>query len=287
MVARGRHQSGRAVIFAGITVMISLLGLFIIGLVVRARPGRRQRRQRAGHDGRRGHAAAGAARLRRHARSTTRRGPRPSPSRVRRCWPWSACSPASASASRCSALRRRRDRHRRQLPAVRPQPAHSRCRTATRKPREQQLLVPLEPPHPAPPVAAAASSGVGHPGRCWRMPLFSHAPRLRRRRQRSPKDTDHAQAYDLLAEGFGPGSNGPLFLASTDPTIDAQTARRRSTPRSRPTRTSRSSRPASSVADGTLVRGRRIPTSSPQDEATTELVTACATTCCPRHRAST
>ncbi len=31
------------------------------------------------------------------------------------------------------------------------------------------------------------------------------------------KDTTVRQAYDLISDSFGPGSNGPLFLASTDP----------------------------------------------------------------------
>ena len=31
------------------------------------------------------------------------------------------------------------------------------------------------------------------------------------------------RAYDLLADGFGPGSNGPLVLVSTDPAASAET----------------------------------------------------------------
>ncbi|MGB8859616.1 MAG: MMPL family transporter [Ilumatobacteraceae bacterium] len=36
-----------------------------------------------------------------------------------------------------------------------------------------------------------------------------------------PKDTTVRQAYDTLAGAFGPGSNGPLYLVSTDPAADA------------------------------------------------------------------
>ena len=39
-----------------------------------------------------------------------------------------------------------------------------------------------------------------------------------------PEDTTTRQAYDLLADGFGPGFNGPLILASELPAgTDAST----------------------------------------------------------------
>ncbi len=37
------------------------------------------------------------------------------------------------------------------------------------------------------------------------------------------KDTTVRQSYDTIAAAFGPGSNGPLFLATTDPNANAQT----------------------------------------------------------------
>jgi len=37
----------------------------------------------------------------------------------------------------------------------------------------------------------------------------------------SPKDSTVRQAYDLVAGGFGPGANGPLVMISTDPKADA------------------------------------------------------------------
>ena len=46
-----------------------------------------------------------------------------------------------------------------------------------------------------------------------RQPLSFAAAGAIRRRQR-PCLFDHAQAYDLLTLGFGPGFNGPLFLVA-------------------------------------------------------------------------
>ena len=40
----------------------------------------------------------------------------------------------------------------------------------------------------------------------------------------APEGQTVREAYDLIAEGFGPGANGPLFLASTDPAGSATTA---------------------------------------------------------------
>ena len=57
--------SGRAVLFAGATVIISLHGLVPDGSGVRARPRDRRRTGCARDDGRRGHAAPGVARVRR------------------------------------------------------------------------------------------------------------------------------------------------------------------------------------------------------------------------------
>ena len=87
-----------------------------------------------------------------------------------------------------------------------------------------------------------------------------------------PKDTMTRQAYDLISEGFGPGANGPLVIAAELPdagakgTIDALAADLRQeegiayVP------------PVRFNADGTAAIVTVIPTTSPQDEATTELV---------------
>ncbi|HSB85068.1 MAG TPA: MMPL family transporter, partial [Ilumatobacteraceae bacterium] len=39
------------------------------------------------------------------------------------------------------------------------------------------------------------------------------------------EDTTARQAYDLVAEGFGPGASSPLILLSTDPAVTAETAK--------------------------------------------------------------
>ncbi|HEX6204747.1 MAG TPA: MMPL family transporter [Solirubrobacterales bacterium] len=87
-----------------------------------------------------------------------------------------------------------------------------------------------------------------------------------------PKDTMTRQAYDLISEGFGPGANGPLVIAAELPdagakgTIDALAADLRQddgvayVP------------PVRFNSDDTAAIVTVIPTTSPQDEATTELV---------------
>ncbi len=87
-----------------------------------------------------------------------------------------------------------------------------------------------------------------------------------------PSGQTTRKAYDLLATGFGPGSNGPLFLvtdlpAGTDPALlDTITAAVKSTPGV----ASAVARPAD--AGGTIVSWFVVPTTAPQDEATTTLV---------------
>ncbi len=86
-----------------------------------------------------------------------------------------------------------------------------------------------------------------------------------------PKETTVRQAYDTLADSFGPGSNGPLFLVSTDPAANAASV---------------------AVVDSALVADPNVafatpgfdignstwawtvyPKTAPQDEATADLVT--------------
>jgi RND superfamily putative drug exporter len=87
----------------------------------------------------------------------------------------------------------------------------------------------------------------------------------------SPQSLTTRQAYDLLADGFGPGFNGPLVLAAdlgdasvddlaplaeavaADPSVQAVT-------------------PVVPNEDGTAAVLRVIPTTSPQDERTSDLV---------------
>jgi len=85
-------------------------------------------------------------------------------------------------------------------------------------------------------------------------------------------DTMTRQAYDLISEGFGPGANGPLVIAAelpdagAKPTVDTLVADLREeqgvayVP------------PARFNSDGTAAIITVVPTTSPQDEATSELV---------------
>jgi len=85
-------------------------------------------------------------------------------------------------------------------------------------------------------------------------------------------ETMTRQAYDLISEGFGPGANGPLVIAAELPdasdkgTVDALVAdlRQDSGIAYVP--------PARFNSDGTAAIVTVIPTTSPQDEATSELV---------------
>jgi RND superfamily putative drug exporter len=87
-----------------------------------------------------------------------------------------------------------------------------------------------------------------------------------------PPDTMTRQAYDLNAEGFGPGSNGPLVVASElpDPAAKADVAAL--------AERLRDDRGVAFVADprisddGSAAFLTVIPRGSPQDEETTELV---------------
>ena len=89
-------------------------------------------------------------------------------------------------------------------------------------------------------------------------------------------------AYDRLAEGFGPGFNGPLVLAAACPRA-ATAALRASAPRSPPTRRRRchagALNPAGDAATLTV-----IPATSPQDERTSQLVERLRDTSSPRPR---
>ena len=97
-----------------------------------------------------------------------------------------------------------------------------------------------------------------------------------------PTETDARQAYDLLAEGFGPGFNGPFVItAVTDGTGDgaAQVATLRQvladTPgvaAVTPPIPSNGVDPTADPAEAEAWLLSLVPTTAPQDEATTELV---------------
>jgi RND superfamily putative drug exporter len=89
-----------------------------------------------------------------------------------------------------------------------------------------------------------------------------------------PKDTTTRQAYDLLAEGFGPGFNGPLVLATelpegTDPTSLQQVTDALSAD---PGVARVSPAIPNDEANPTAALWRLTPTTAPQDAATTDLV---------------
>jgi RND superfamily putative drug exporter len=84
-----------------------------------------------------------------------------------------------------------------------------------------------------------------------------------------PAGSTTRQAYDLLAEGFGPGFSGPLAVVSVDGDAVALQQRLASTP---------------GIARALPPMGTTVlafPTTSPQDEATAELVTRLRTDVLP------
>jgi RND superfamily putative drug exporter len=87
-----------------------------------------------------------------------------------------------------------------------------------------------------------------------------------------PSDKTTRKAYDLLAEGFGPGSNGPLVLVTDVPpgtdqaTIGQVTAAVKATPGVKLATN------ATMNTDGTAAQWVVIPSTSPQDAKTTALV---------------
>ena len=162
------------------------------------------------------------------------------------------------------AARLRRPQHRAPARAVREQ-ERARLR--------HLALVPLEPVRPAPALGRRRSAGWPScspwPRRSSACASGSPTPGTTRR----PYTT--RQAYDLLADGFGPGFTAPLVLAVQGATGDdllsrRRRGRRRSSPRS--TAWPRSRRPIVNEAGDTAVRhaGRRPP--RPRTQATEDLV---------------
>ncbi len=87
-----------------------------------------------------------------------------------------------------------------------------------------------------------------------------------------PPDTMTRQAYDLISEGFGPGTNGPLVIAAELPASGAQSGLDRLAAAARRQQgvafvPNPVVNPARTAAIVTV-----IPTTSPQDQATTDLV---------------
>jgi putative drug exporter of the RND superfamily len=89
-----------------------------------------------------------------------------------------------------------------------------------------------------------------------------------------PDGTDTKVAYDLLADGFGPGFNGPMAVATTlpdgmapdDPALEAVGTALADTPGVA------FASPGQPSEDGAAVLWQVVPDTAPQDQATTDLV---------------
>jgi RND superfamily putative drug exporter len=88
----------------------------------------------------------------------------------------------------------------------------------------------------------------------------------------APEDTTHRQAYDLLAEGFGPGFNGPLLLVSEVPPGTDPAALARVSDTLGATAGIAGVSPPVPNDDGDVVRWVAVPETAPQDADTTSLV---------------
>jgi putative drug exporter of the RND superfamily len=87
-----------------------------------------------------------------------------------------------------------------------------------------------------------------------------------------PEDTDTRQAYDLLAEGFGPGFNGPMVVTTELPSGADQAVLDRVGEALATTPGVAFASPARMSEDGEAAIWQIIPETAPQDEATTDLV---------------
>ena len=87
----------------------------------------------------------------------------------------------------------------------------------------------------------------------------------------APEGTTVRSAYDTLAGGFGAGSNGPLFLSSTDPDANAATAAAVDVALQADPDIAFAA-PGIEIAPGTWF-WQAYPKTAPQDEATSNLVT--------------
>ena len=87
-----------------------------------------------------------------------------------------------------------------------------------------------------------------------------------------PEDTTTRKAYDLLADGFGPGFNGPLFLVTEVPEGTDQEALANVTEAVQATEGVAFVQGPQPSPDGAVARWFVMPETGPQDEATEELV---------------
>ncbi len=84
------------------------------------------------------------------------------------------------------------------------------------------------------------------------------------------EDKTARKAYELMADGFGAGASGPLILVSTDPATNAESALKVDAALAADEGIAFAT-PGTEIAPGTWF-WQASPVSSPQDEATTELV---------------
>jgi RND superfamily putative drug exporter len=87
-----------------------------------------------------------------------------------------------------------------------------------------------------------------------------------------PSGTTSRKAYDLLAQGFGPGSNGPLLLVSEVHSAGDRAALTKLTGAIRTTKGVASASTVPGPADSGIELTTVIPTTSPQAEATSQLI---------------
>ena len=88
----------------------------------------------------------------------------------------------------------------------------------------------------------------------------------------APESTTVRRAYDMLAEGFGPGFNGPLFITVQGETASDPDALNLFTERIKSVDGIAFAQATPASADGSLSLVIAYPTTAPQDEATTALI---------------
>ena len=219
--------AGRAVLFAGTTVVIALLGSARAQHRDVPRRRDRHRHRRARHDARFGHAA-------------------PSPARLRRAQHRPLRTPSSQAARRRQLFWHRWAAvvQRRRWPAFL---------------GALVLLIVIALP------VFSLRLGFGDSGN-------------------KPKGDTSREAYDLLAEGFGPGFNGPLLLAAETPGGAADLAVLNSSPQTleRRRRAWRSRRRRGPTPPATPRSCRWSPPPRPRTRRPTTSSTGCGTRSCPQ-----
>ncbi len=88
----------------------------------------------------------------------------------------------------------------------------------------------------------------------------------------APESTTVRRAYDMLAEGFGPGFNGPLFITVQGATASNPDELSQFTEKIKSVEGIAFAQATPASADGSLSLVIAYPTTAPQDEATTTLI---------------